>query len=217
MENITKRERKRIERRKAIIDAAEELFSRKGYGETTMQEIAEQAGMAKGSLYLHFKSKEELYLTICVQGVAGFGEALEKSRQEARGLEEKIRSVYLAYIRHSLREPAVFRVLRDIFLEQVRQNLSDATVEEVSAIIRNWLCRESELVREGVEKGLFLPQIDPYRFSVLAWRTATGLVELALLQEPLVLGGSDLENLFEESIDLLLRGAKRPTGEPGNR
>jgi hypothetical protein len=68
-----------------------------------------------------------------------------------------------------------------------------------------------------VEKGLFLPQLDPYRFSVLAWRTATGLVELALLQEPLVLGGSDLENLFEESIDLLLRGAKRPTGEPGNR
>ncbi|MBC7254392.1 MAG: TetR/AcrR family transcriptional regulator [Actinobacteria bacterium] len=217
MAEITKRERKKLEHRQSILRGAEELFSVKGYRETTMQEIAERAGVAKGTLYLYFRSKEELYLTVCVQGVSGFGENLEKARARARGVEEKIRAVYLAYIRHSLEQPSVFRVLRDTFLEQVRRNLSPTTVREVSTIIGEWLRNESELVREGIEQGLFRPDLDPYRFSVLAWRMATGLVELALLREPLVIEGSDLEDLFEESIDLLLRGAKGPAGEPGNR
>lgn len=215
MEKISKRERKKLERRQAIIRAAEEIFSRKGYRETTMLEIAERAGTAKGTLYLHFKSKEELYLTICVKGVAEFGESLERAREAADGLEEKIRAVYLAYIRHSLREPSVFRVLRDTFLENVRQNLSPETVREVSGIIRNWLENESQLVREGVESGLLRPALDPYRFSLLAWRTATGLVELALLKEPLVVDAAQLDALFEESIDLLLRGARNHRPEAG--
>ncbi|MDI6874469.1 TetR/AcrR family transcriptional regulator [Candidatus Solincola sp.] len=209
MAETSRRESKKLKHRQAILRAAEELFSSKGYRETTVQEIAERAGLAKGTLYLYFRSKEELYLTVCVQGVSGFGENLEKVRAAARGVEEKIRAVYLAYIRHSLEQPAVFRVLRDTFLEQVRRNLSPATVQQVSNIIRDWLRNESELVREGIEEGIFRPDLDPYRFSVLAWRAATGLVELALLQEPLVIEKSELEDLFRESIDLLLRGARR--------
>lgn len=209
MAEISRRESKKLKHRQAILRAANELFSSKDYRETTMQDIADRAGLAKGTLYLYFRSKEELYLTVCVQGVSGFGENLEKVRAAARGVEEKIRAVYLAYIRHSLEQPAVFRVLRDTFLEQVRRNLSPATIREVSNIIGDWLRNESELVREGMEEGIFRPDLDPYRFSVLAWRAATGLVELALLQEPLVIEKSELEDLFRESIDLLLRGARR--------
>ncbi|WP_287155766.1 TetR/AcrR family transcriptional regulator [Candidatus Solincola tengchongensis] len=216
IENASKRERKKTENRQAILRTAEELFSGKGYRETTMQEIAERAGVAKGTLYLYFRSKEELYLTVCVRGVSGFGENLEKARAAAKGVEEKIRAVYLAYIRHSLKQPSVFRVLRDTFLEQVRKNLSPATVKEVSSIIGDWLKNESELVRDGIEQGLFDPGLDPYHFSILAWRTATGLVELALLQDPIVIERAGLENLFEASIDILLRGIKRLPEQPGN-
>lgn len=209
MAEISRRESKKLKHRQAILRAANELFSSKDYRETTMQDIADRAGLAKGTLYLYFRSKEELYLAVCVQGVSGFGESLERARSRVRGVEEKIRAVYLAYIRHSLEQPAVFRVLRDTFLEQVRRNLSPATIREVSNIIGDWLRNESELVREGMEEGIFRPDLDPYRFSVLAWRAATGLVELALLQEPLVIEKSELEDLFRESIDLLLRGARR--------
>lgn len=214
MDKYTKRESKKLEKRKAILEAAEELFPHKGFANTTMQEISQKAGLAKGTLYLYFKSKEELYLTVCIQGIAGFGEAIENARRRARGPEEKIRAVYLTYIRHSLSEPNVFRVLRDAFLDPVRNKLSIRTMEQISAIVSNWLLRESELVKEGIRFGLFDPRIDPYLFSILAWRTATSLVELALLREPLVIESSALEALFEESIRLLLRGARN--GGRGN-
>ena len=116
--------------------------------------------------------------------------------------------MYLAYIRYSLEEPAVFRVLRDIFLEQVRQNLSRKTIEETSGFIKEWLERESRLVREAIDSGRFAADLDPYTFSVAAWRMATGLVELALLRDPIIVDPDDIQQVYEKSIDLLIKGSR---------
>ncbi|QPA30189.1 TetR/AcrR family transcriptional regulator [Thermaerobacillus caldiproteolyticus] len=53
-----------MSRREEIIQAATKLFAQKGYYATSMQEIAEQSGMAKGSIYNYFKSKEEI--AVCI-------------------------------------------------------------------------------------------------------------------------------------------------------
>ena len=208
MSESSRRETKKLRRRSAILAAAEELFSQKGFEETTMQEISQKAGLSKGAVYLYFKSKDELYLNVCIKGIAGFGESLEAAGARAEGLEARIKAVYLAYIQHSLEEPAVFRVLRDTFIEHMRQNLSGTTIEETSGIIKGWLESESRLLQEGVDSGIFAADLDPYAFSVMAWRMATGLVELALLQEPIIISGGELEKLFEMSIDMLIDGIK---------
>jgi len=208
MSTISRREREKLQRRIDIVKAAESLFSEKGFKGTTMQEISERVELSKGTIYLYFKSKEELYLSVCVKGVAEFGEDLEAAASGAGGLEDIIKAVYMAYIRHSLEKPAIFRVLRDTFIEQVRQNLSHETIEEISGIIRNWLELESGLIEEGIEHGVFRKDLDPYGFSLTAWRMSTGLIELALLKEPGVAQHEELGRFFEQSIDLLVEGAK---------
>jgi len=50
------------DRKRLIVAAAQRVFARKGYRSASMREIAEEAGVAKGSIYLHFKSKDELAL-----------------------------------------------------------------------------------------------------------------------------------------------------------
>lgn len=60
------------EKKKQIMEAAMRCFSRKGYEATSIQEIAQELGMAKGSLYFYFKSKEELLLSV----IAYFGERM---------------------------------------------------------------------------------------------------------------------------------------------
>jgi len=208
MSTLSRREREKLQRRNDIVKAAESLFSEKGFKGTTMQEISERVELSKGTIYLYFKSKEELYLSVCVKGVAEFGEDLEAAASGAGGLEDIIKAVYIAYIRHSLEKPAIFRVLRDTFIEQVRQNLSHETIEEISGIIRNWLELESGLIEEGIEHGVFRKDLDPYGFSLTAWRMSTGLIELALLKEPGVAQHEELGRFFEQSIDLLVEGAK---------
>ncbi len=208
MSTLTRREREKQQRRDAIVQAAEALFSEKGFRGTTMQEISERVELSKGTIYLYFKSKEELYLSVCVKGVAGFGEDLEAAVRGVSDLEEMIRAVYMAYIRHSLEQPNIFRVLRDIFIEQVRQNLSQDTIEEISGTIRSWLELESGLIEEGIEHGVFRKDLDAYGFSLAAWRASTGLIELALLKDPVVVEPEKLRHIYEQSIDLLIEGAK---------
>jgi AcrR family transcriptional regulator len=208
MEATSRREGKKQRNRDALLKAAEELFSEKGFKSSTMQQISEKAGLAKGSTYLYFKSKEELFTTVCLKGIQGFGESLEDAANGAQGLEEKIKAVYLAYARHSLQEPSIFRVLRDTFIEPARQNLSHDTIEQISGYIRLWLEFESGLVQQGIEAGLFDASVDPYNFSVMAWRLSTGIIELALLKDPIVITLEDVQGVFESSIDILIKGIK---------
>ncbi len=67
-ENSNKRKRP-DSRKQEILDAAAELFSKKGYHALSMRSIAKEAGMLPGSLYCHFSSKEDLLYSIYAEGV----------------------------------------------------------------------------------------------------------------------------------------------------
>ena len=58
---VTFRERRKLETRKLILDAAYQVFAEKGYGQATIDDIIGACGISKGALYHHFASKEELF------------------------------------------------------------------------------------------------------------------------------------------------------------
>lgn len=62
-----RKEREREERRRQILDAALQVFSRKGYEKTTMDEIAEKAELSKGVLYYYFHNKEDLFYELIIR------------------------------------------------------------------------------------------------------------------------------------------------------
>ena len=64
-------------RREALLDAAAAMFAAKGYDGTSIRDIAGAVGMLPGSLYYHFKSKEELLLAVYRKGVARFEAAID--------------------------------------------------------------------------------------------------------------------------------------------
>ncbi|HYO92770.1 MAG TPA: helix-turn-helix domain-containing protein [Pyrinomonadaceae bacterium] len=69
-------------RRICILNAARCVFARQGYAETVVDDIAGQAGIAKGTLYLYFKSKEDIYLAALIEDARRL-EALTRERIEA--------------------------------------------------------------------------------------------------------------------------------------
>ena len=66
------KERQREEREQLILRAAEELLAEKGYHEMSMDEIATRVGVAKGTVYLHFPSKDELLFTLITRDMGSF-------------------------------------------------------------------------------------------------------------------------------------------------
>ncbi len=73
------KERQRQERAALILQAAEEVLAEKGYHETSMDEIAARVGVAKGTVYLHFPSKEDLVFALFEQELVTWCQQLPKT------------------------------------------------------------------------------------------------------------------------------------------
>lgn len=77
------RERQREEREQFILDAAQELLVEKGYHEMSMDDIAARVGIAKGTVYLHFPSKEELMFALITRDMSNFLISIDQHLAEA--------------------------------------------------------------------------------------------------------------------------------------
>uniref|UniRef100_A0A7V3ZZ40 TetR/AcrR family transcriptional regulator n=1 Tax=candidate division WOR-3 bacterium TaxID=2052148 RepID=A0A7V3ZZ40_UNCW3 len=82
-----------MDTRERILIAARDVFGKKGFYETKMEDIAREAGVAKGTLYLYFQSKEELYQCLIKEGIKYFIHRLKEAIEVHDALEDKIRAL----------------------------------------------------------------------------------------------------------------------------
>jgi len=99
---LKRREREREARRQAILDAAARVFSRKTFYEATLDEIAAEAELAKGTLYNYYKDKQDIFISLVEKRLGEFQERLDEaiaSSQELPELLEKCFETSLAMVR----------------------------------------------------------------------------------------------------------------------
>lgn len=87
---MAKKEIRKEQNRQEILAAAEVVFARQGFHTTTMEEVAEECGWSKGTLYLHFKSKEDLFFSVIKEKVEKFSQALIDALERSQSLEQVI-------------------------------------------------------------------------------------------------------------------------------
>jgi len=75
-----------------ILDAARKVFAEKGFSETTMEQIADHAGIAKGTLYLYFKSKRDIYMAALTQGIRSLNAESRRQVEAATAARDKLRA-----------------------------------------------------------------------------------------------------------------------------
>jgi len=177
MSTLKRREKEKEQRRKLILDAAQTLFFSKHYDEITIEEIAEKAQLAKGTLYLYFKSKEALYSAVALRGEhimnAMFIEAADKRKS---GLE-KTHAIGEAYYEFYKRHPHYFRMLMEA------ENLLVATTDDVNAAELMNASRESlkilaDAVVLGIKDGSIKPDLDPIQTSIFLIQSTRSMIML---------------------------------------
>jgi YD repeat-containing protein len=109
MSVANRREREREERRAQIVLAAANVFKSKGFSASTMDDIATEAELSKGTLYLYFKSKDELFLAISNVKLRQVDERFTQIlTRECSGLE-KLEAMLHGYAGVALTDPEMFR------------------------------------------------------------------------------------------------------------
>jgi len=94
-----RKEREKEQRRNDIVDAAEMIFQEKGLRAATMDEVAEKAELSKGTLYLYFKSKEDLAFAISLRGISILTRLFQDAVASDNNGKQKIRDIGYAYTR----------------------------------------------------------------------------------------------------------------------
>jgi len=162
---LPRREREKLRQRREMLDTALDLFSQKGYHNVSMQEIAEKAEFAMGTLYKFFQSKEDLYKTMvlerCNDFEEAFGHAMALSDDEAEKLHHYVR-LRSKWFRDNL--PFV-----RLFLAESRGvsfNLKAGMDGEVKRRYYDFLQRLSAIFASGIESKRFKKIAEPYYLAV---------------------------------------------------
>jgi AcrR family transcriptional regulator len=168
------------ERGERILDAAAELVLRWGYKRVTIEDVAKQAGIGKGTVYLHFRNRSELFLSVLVrESVAMTGEMLTALRQDPIMMlpAEQAQLVYLGVMKRPLLRAMFSRnieILGDLALDPAMQPLRRVKIDLFGDLFQ--VLREHGLVRtdrdlesqrfvmSAVQTGFYLagPILGPY-------------------------------------------------------
>jgi AcrR family transcriptional regulator len=143
--------------RRRLFDAAVELIGTRGYDDTSVDDIVEQAGMAKGTVYYHFAGKAELVdAVIRDRSNDLLSEFARIEQQHPHDPSEAITLLVGALLRFLMREPAYSRLLLSEMWRDDRPWYS--TLKDTRRDAVNSICR---VVHSGVESGEFRTDIDP--------------------------------------------------------
>jgi AcrR family transcriptional regulator len=129
------------QRRQQLFAVALELFAQRGYRATTMDDIAEAAGVTKPLLYQHFSSKRALYLELVDSIAQDMLAAIGRAVMEAEGPRQQVELGFAAYFRLVVRHEAEFRLLYgrdhadDEELGRAMRAVEDAIAEAIDPLI----------------------------------------------------------------------------------
>jgi len=179
---LPRREREKLAQRQEMLAAALDLFSKRGYRNVSMQEIAEKAEFAIGTLYKFFRSKEDLYKALITERANTFDEALKLAIGEPDQEIEKLRNYVKA-------KGELFRsnvsMIRLYFAETqgASFNIKAGLDSELRERYVNFLIILASVFKSGMKRKRFRKIADPYSLAV-ALDSITNAFLLLWLEEP---------------------------------
>ena len=128
-----------------IIEAAAWVFSRKGYFTASVDEIAEAAGAAKGSVYYHFKSKSTLYIEVLRYGVSLLIKDINKAADTAGSTKDILAKIMQIHVKTYLEFPE----MASVFFNDLSIGLEPEVLSEVDEIKEEYNENLIEIIKDG--------------------------------------------------------------------
>ena len=202
-----RKQKEQEQRRQTILNAAREAFFEKGFLDATMESIAHRCDLAKGTIYLYFKSKEELYVSIMAEGLDLLKSDLNRINSIAlpsdRLLGEALH-IYHAFFENNRK---YFRIMFLSSQPDLRERVPDELLQRCMDNARECMEVLSGVIQKGVREGVFRP-VSPWAFANILWSTVNGIImhyeQGALYRQEIF--KLPLREMLQEALDLALKG-----------
>jgi TetR/AcrR family fatty acid metabolism transcriptional regulator len=200
-----RREEKKAESRRRILEAARLVFFRDGFMLANLDEVAELADVAKGTLYRYFESKADLWVAVLAHDGAIFERKLRETLAPELPPPEQIRRTGRFYLEHWMRNRDYFQIFWAIENQEVIGELPRGVIEEITKLWEQCLQLLADIVARGVEQGHFRA-CDPWQVAHLLWTLANGMIQTESSVSRRKLRRGALARDFADAIEIVLCG-----------
>ena len=204
-----RKEREKGRRRQQIMIAAKRVFSIKGFNKATMEDIANEAELSPGTLYLYFKNKDELcaslslrilqYLNIKLKYVSSEKELEPEQKIEA--LKEAMYDVYEF-------DPLILINMLHLQSSEVLKNLSPQLVSDIKKLSNNSIETMADIFEAGIKKNVFIDK-KPVALAEILWALFSGIVLCDESKGIIKNNKNYLKLTIENAFEIFAKGIKK--------
>jgi AcrR family transcriptional regulator len=204
-----RKEREKERRRSDIIEAAEKLFFSRGYESVTMDDIAKETELARGTLYLYFKNKDDICVAIAARGLKILNGMFSDGYNSGKAGIEKLRLYLLALYEFHKRYPGYDAMIRHL----QAQGFSKADfpeMEEMERIHAESTRMVIESFHEGMSDGTVRSDAEPMKAAMILTASMQSVLSMsAAIGTGSEAGRSEQDEFVNYAVAMLLRSVEK--------
>lgn len=202
------RERKR--RRQQIMVAAKRVFSNHGFAKATMEDIANEAELSPGTLYLYFKNKDELYASLTLRVLQYMNIRLKQVEEEPHtNAQLKLEALKLALTDVYEFDPMFLINMLHLQSSEALHSLSAELLTDIQALSQKSLQNIAVIFEQGIKAGLFIHR-SPMVLADMLWALFTGVILLEETQKNVHNRKARFKESLETAFEIFDRGVIQP-------
>lgn len=207
-------ERKKKEkeiRKNDIVEAAEKVIFAKGFGNSSMDDIAKAAEFSKRTLYVYFSSKEQLYFAIMVKGYKLLIDKLDRASQTWTSVNalERIRKIGMIFYVFNVEHPDYFKAIMEYENGELdfEYSMCDKDKEECYALGEKVFAYLVNAIKDGIEEGVIKSDNDVVKTALILWSCIIGVFNTANKKAKYLIQYHEVspDVLIEEAYQFLLK------------
>ena len=216
--SLSRSDRRKAATAAAIMKAAEHNFLDKGFHGTKIEDVAREADVATGSIYVHFGSKEGLYLALIERALHVEEQYLSAAFGERKTPGEQLVAAGEAYLRFYIEHPGYFRMLAFPYFDTRPKAKLDPVAKRVATLAEAQVDRLARAIAEAVDAGA-IRKVDPVRAAKFMWGAWVGVISLNLRPDRLRIKDDELAQVLEEGRAMITHGLSvlQPAEQPSRR
>jgi AcrR family transcriptional regulator len=205
-----RKEREKERRRQQIIVAAKRVFSEKGFNKATMEDIAKEAELSPGTLYLYFKNKEELYASLSLRILQYLHiRVTHVNKDAALSPEQKLGALMEAMYDVYDFDPLIIINMFHLQSSETLKNLSESLLEEIKDLSQKSIGAIAKIFEEGMKKGIYIDR-HPVALADIFWSMFSGVVLWEASKKIISADKDYLKSTLATAFELFERGIRKP-------
>jgi AcrR family transcriptional regulator len=208
LEEKKKRKKGKENRKNTILRAARRLFFDRGFKAVTVDNIATKSEVSKGSIYLCFESKEEIYAQILISDNIALYERIKNFSATEASAAQLLLEFARIYVDYFLNDNELFRILMTFMMQTGQMNLTEKQNNELIRSTNENIMIISEIIQKGIDSGEFSPISNIRQMQNAIWGMLNGVISLYLFTGNPIKRTERIHSTVRNSLNIFIEGLK---------